>query len=48
MRDLAPQHEEHWFRIYGKVALAAEAIRFENAAKQLQGAPFYFSLPVKK
>ena len=20
MRELAPQHEEHWFEIYGKVA----------------------------
>ena len=35
MRDLAPDHEAHWFEIYGKVALTGEPARFENEAKAL-------------
>jgi C4-dicarboxylate-specific signal transduction histidine kinase len=35
MREIAPQHEEHWFEIYGKIALTGEPMRFENEAKQL-------------
>jgi PAS domain S-box-containing protein len=35
MRELAPDHEAHWFEIYGKVALTGEAIRFVNEAKAL-------------
>ncbi len=35
MREFAPDHEEHWFEIYGKVALTGESIRFENRAEQL-------------
>ncbi len=35
MREFAPDHEEHWFEIYGKIALTGEAIRFENRAEQL-------------
>jgi len=36
MREFAPNHEEHWFEIYGKIALTGESIRFENRAEQLQ------------
>ena len=36
MRTLAPQHEQHWFDIYGAVALTGEPIRFENPAHALQ------------
>jgi PAS domain S-box-containing protein len=36
MREIAPQHEEHWFDILGKIALTGEAVRFENRAEQLQ------------
>lgn len=36
MREIAPQHEEHWFAIYGKIALTGEPARFENVAAQLQ------------
>lgn len=32
MRDLAPDHEQHWFDIYGKVALTGEPARFEHEA----------------
>lgn len=35
MRDLAPQHEAHWFEMYGKVALTGESVNFENEAKAL-------------
>lgn len=35
MRDLAPNHEQHWFDLYGHVALTGEPIRFENGATAL-------------
>lgn len=35
MREFAPDHEEHWFEIYGKIALTGESARFENRAEQL-------------
>jgi PAS domain S-box-containing protein len=35
MRDIAPDHEEHWFEIYGKIALTGEPLQFENEAKAL-------------
>jgi len=35
MREIAPQHEEHWFELYGKIALTGEPARFENEAAQL-------------
>jgi PAS domain S-box-containing protein len=35
MRELSPKHEEHWFEIYGKVALTGQPARFQNRAEQL-------------
>ena len=35
MRELAPDHEQHWFDIYGRIALTGEAVRFENVAAAL-------------
>jgi PAS domain S-box-containing protein len=35
MRELAPENEEHWFEIYGKIALTGEPARFINEAKAL-------------
>ncbi len=35
MRELAPNHDAHWFEIYGKVALTGEPVRFVNEAKAL-------------
>ncbi|HEY1404504.1 MAG TPA: PAS domain S-box protein [Pyrinomonadaceae bacterium] len=35
VRQLIPEHEEHWFEIYGRVALTGEPIRFVNAAAAL-------------
>jgi len=36
MRQIAPTHEQHWFDIYGRIALSGETIRFENAALALE------------
>lgn len=35
MRALAPDHEEHWFEIYGRVATTGESVRFQQAAEAL-------------
>ena len=35
MRTLAPDHEQHWFDMYGKVATTGESIRIENEAAAL-------------
>jgi signal transduction histidine kinase len=35
MRELAPAHEEHWFRIYGEIATTGVAQRFEHEAAAL-------------
>ncbi len=35
MRDLVPNHEAHWFEIYGKIALTGESAHFENEANLL-------------
>ena len=35
MRELAQDHEQHWFDTYGRVALTGEALRFENVAAAL-------------
>jgi PAS domain S-box-containing protein len=35
MRDLVPDHEDHWFELYGKIALTGEPARFVNEARAL-------------
>lgn len=35
MREISPRHEQHWFDMYGKVALTGESVRFENVAAML-------------
>ncbi|MCG9970363.1 ATP-binding protein [Christiangramia crocea] len=35
MRELIPDHEEHWFQTYGKVALTDEPIRFQYKAGKI-------------
>jgi PAS domain S-box-containing protein len=35
IRELVPEHETHWYEIYGRVAMTGEAVRFENEAKGL-------------
>ena len=37
MRELAPDHDDHWFATYGQVATSGEAIRFVNQATALDG-----------
>ncbi len=35
MREIAPDHESHWYEAYGKVALTGKPVRFVNEAKAL-------------
>jgi len=35
MRSLHPDHEDHWFETYGRVALTGEPVRFEHEATAL-------------
>jgi PAS domain S-box-containing protein len=35
MREIAPEHEQSWFDIYGRIALTGETLRFENPAAAL-------------
>ncbi len=35
MVEIAPDLEEHWYRIFGNVALTGEPVKFENEAKPL-------------
>jgi PAS domain S-box-containing protein len=36
VRELIPAHEQHWFDVYGRVAITGEAVRFESHAASLQ------------
>lgn len=40
MRELRPDHEEHWFEIYRDVALTGQPIRFEHCGRALNGRCF--------
>ena len=35
MREIAPNHEEHWFEMYGHIALTGQSKRFEYPAIEL-------------
>ena len=35
MRELVPEHEEHWFETYGQIALTGQPARFQNRAEKL-------------
>jgi PAS domain S-box-containing protein len=35
IREMVPNHDAHWFEIYGKVARTGEPIRFENPAEAM-------------
>ena len=37
IREIAPNHEDYWFEIYGKVCLDGEPIRFVSEASELGG-----------
>ncbi len=47
MRELAPQHEEHWFEIYERVALTGQSVRFQNRAEQLGRWYDVYAFPVE-
>jgi PAS domain S-box-containing protein len=36
MREIAPEHEDHWFETYGRIAVTGAPERFQNVAAQLQ------------
>ena len=36
MRQIAPDHEQHWFDIYSRIALTGETLRFEYPAAALK------------
>jgi signal transduction histidine kinase/ActR/RegA family two-component response regulator len=36
MRDIAPDQDEHWFEIYGRVALTGEPTRFDSYSTPLE------------
>jgi len=36
IRDMVPKHDEHWFELYGKVAVTGVAVRYENYAAALK------------
>ena len=36
MREISPLHEEHWFEMYGRIALTGEPASFESQAAQLR------------
>ncbi|MBL8703512.1 MAG: PAS domain-containing protein [Rhodospirillales bacterium] len=46
MRSIRPDHEEHWFAIYGRVAKTGEPIRFENRAAALGRWYDVFAFPI--
>lgn len=48
MRELEPNHEEHWFEIYGQVASTGQAVHFENPASHLAGGVWYevYAFPI--
>ena len=35
MREIAPDHEEHWFEVYGRIAITGAPERFQNHAERL-------------
>ncbi len=37
IKELAPDHEKHWFEVYGQVATTGESIRFVHEAQALGG-----------
>ncbi len=46
MRSLAPNHEEHWFEIYGRIAVTGEPMRFTNEAKALNRWYDVYAFPI--
>lgn len=45
MRELAPNHEQHWFEMYGKVALEGEPVHFQQTSEALDGYYDVYAFP---
>ena len=46
MREIAPNHEEHWFETYGRIALTGQSARFQNLARELDRFYDVYAFPV--
>ncbi|MBV7538232.1 PAS domain-containing protein [Duganella sp. sic0402] len=46
MREIAPQHEDTWFNIYGRVVQTREPVRFEHEARALGRVYDVYAFPV--
>jgi PAS domain S-box-containing protein len=46
MREMVPNHDSHWFEIYGRVSLGGEAVRFESYSETLGRWFSVFAFPV--
>lgn len=46
MREIIPEHDPHWFEIYGQVALTGEAVRFESYSNSLRRWFSLFAFPI--
>jgi signal transduction histidine kinase len=47
MREIAPNHEAHWFEIYGDVARTGKPLRFENEARELNRFYDVYAFPIE-
>jgi len=46
MREIAPDHEDHWFEIYGRVTRTREPVRFQKPARALGRFYDVYAFPV--
>jgi two-component system cell cycle sensor histidine kinase/response regulator CckA len=46
IRQMVPNHDVHWFEIYGEVARTGQAVRFENPASAMHRYYDVFAFPV--
>ena len=46
IRQMVPDHDAHWFEIYGKVVRTGEAIRFEKPANAMQRYYSVYAFPI--
>lgn len=37
IRELIPEYGDNWFKVYGKIAMTGESLRFQEQAKELDG-----------
>lgn len=46
MREIAPEHEQYWFDVYGRIAQTGESLRFEQRAEALGRFYDVYAFPV--